>query len=83
VLNQFPEFVEFHSAAAKSDNARDVTESLPASGETPEEVIERAHQSLRNELAGDILRRIKELLQGQAHRASPTESFPPISVYFP
>ena len=58
VLNQFPEFVEFHTAA-KTDNSPDDSEPGPSSAETPEEVLQRAHKSIRNELAGELLRRLK------------------------
>jgi len=58
VLNQFPEFVEFHTTA-KPENSSEDSEPVPSSVETPEEVLQRAHKSIRNELAGDLLRRVK------------------------
>lgn len=58
VLNQFPEFVEFHTAG-KPEGSSEGPESTPSTIETPEEVLQRAHKSIRNELASDLLRRLK------------------------
>jgi len=58
VLSQYPEFVEFHSPSKHSKTP----EPYPpedTSSETPEEVLQKAYQSIRNELAGEILDRIK------------------------
>jgi restriction system protein len=57
-LERFPEFIEFRDA---SRNTRETTttESIAVSAtQTPEEALELAHQSLRLNLAQDILSRI-------------------------
>jgi restriction system protein len=53
ILNQYPEFVEFH----KSKGARE--EESPPQAETPEEMLQRAYESIRSDLAGQILDKIK------------------------
>jgi restriction system protein len=59
VLNQFPEFVAFHLPNRKDKTVGNVLEVESETGETPEEVLEGAYQSIRNELAGELLNRIK------------------------
>jgi len=58
ILNQYPEFVEFHTAkTGKSNN-----DSLPGTEspvETPEETLHKAYQSIRSDLAGEILEKVK------------------------
>jgi restriction system protein len=58
ILNQYPEFVEFHTAKAgkMGGNGDGGTES-PA--ETPEETLQKAYQSIRSDLAGEILEKVK------------------------
>jgi len=58
VLNQYPEFVEFHTATgqARGEVTRDETVEEPS--ETPEELLQRSYQSIRNELAAELLARI-------------------------
>ena len=58
ILNQYPEFVEFHTANREDGNATSQEGSSPTA-ETPEEVLQRAHQSIRNELAAELLHRVK------------------------
>lgn len=53
VLDQFPEFVEFHKSKGSNDD-----ESTPQ-GETPEETLQKAFLSIRNDLAGQILEKVK------------------------
>ena len=56
ILNQYPEFVEFHAPKHGQPN------SLPMSDtqdETPEETLQKAYQSIRSDLASEILTRIK------------------------
>lgn len=58
-LEQFSEFVQFRSTAKKH------TESAPASavdeeGQTPEELLEVAHQKIRSELASELLSHVKK-----------------------
>lgn len=52
-LNQFPEFVEFHKGRPSPREERE-----PAASETPEELLEKAYESIRSNLAGQILDRI-------------------------
>jgi restriction system protein len=62
-LNQFPEFIAFRSK--KEDNQNDMEietiETELLSTQTPEELLEEAYQSIRKELAQDILERILKL----------------------
>jgi len=59
ILNQYSEFVEFHSVSKKEKAApeNDVLEANTV--ETPEEVLQKAYQSIRYDLAGELLERIK------------------------
>ncbi len=52
ILNQYPEFVEFHKARTPKEE-----EAEPTS-ETPEEALQHAYESIRSDLAGQILERI-------------------------
>lgn len=52
ILNQYPEFVEFH--ATKSPKG----EEPETPTETPEESLQKAYESIRSDLAGQILERI-------------------------
>lgn len=54
ILNQYPEFVEFHSPSKQKE-----TTTPEESTETPEEILQKAYQSIRSDLAGEILERIK------------------------
>lgn len=60
-LEQFDEFRTFRSAArgARDDVTVQANGAL-ADAETPEEVLERAYQSIRAELASDLLARVKQ-----------------------
>jgi len=53
VLNQYPEFIEFHKAKGSKE------EEPAPQGETPEELLQRAYESIRSDLAGQILEKIK------------------------
>src|ERR1041385_3311820 len=57
ILDQYPEFVEFHTATHDGDET--VPETPATTAETPEEVLQKAYQGIRNELAGELLNRIK------------------------
>ena len=50
ILNQYPEFVEFH-APTKNDKKEVETEQLEDQSSTPEEVLQKAYLSIRKELA--------------------------------
>jgi len=56
-LEQFPEFLDFRDST-KSPNGAESQSDLPQSRTTPEESIELAHQSLRDQLAAELLTRI-------------------------
>jgi restriction system protein len=53
VLNQYPEFIEFHKARGSKE------EETASHNETPEELLQRSYESIRSDLAGQILERIK------------------------
>ncbi len=57
ILNQYPEFVEFHTMKNEQPSSSSPSDVTPI--ETPEETLQKAYQSIRNELATDILDRIK------------------------
>ncbi|MEO8606928.1 MAG: restriction endonuclease [Chloroflexota bacterium] len=54
-LNQFPEFQEFKSRTSRSE-VPEVTEE--ESVHTPEEILEESYQSLRDELAQELINRV-------------------------
>lgn len=56
-LEQFPEFIEFRSISRKK-NEEEVSKEYEVE-ETPEESLEFAHQKLRQNLAQDLLEKIK------------------------
>lgn len=56
VLSQYPEFVAFHTSKPPKDTAPITTPELIS--ETPEEMLQKAHQTIRNDLAGQILEKI-------------------------
>ncbi len=58
-LKQFPEFKDFHTRK-KKDKTPETTTSNDDVAETPEEQIENAHSSLRENLASDLLEMIKQ-----------------------
>ncbi|MBN1756852.1 MAG: restriction endonuclease [Chitinispirillaceae bacterium] len=54
-LKKYPEFLDFHTVKEK-DNSNEVTEN---ENETPEELLERVHLSIRKQLELDLLDRVK------------------------
>lgn len=58
ILNKYPEFVEFHTAKKTDENAKD---SIIENDQqlTPEESLQKSFLSIRNELASEILTKIK------------------------
>lgn len=58
VLGQYPEFIEFHTAGRSSASQPAIVPD-EKQAETPEEILQKAYQSIRGELASDILNRIK------------------------
>jgi restriction system protein len=58
-LQQFPEFIEFKAARSEPrDNGKDTTEALAL--QTPEESLEIEYQKIRENLASQLLDRIKQ-----------------------
>jgi restriction system protein len=57
-LEQYPEYIEFRTRKNKSDGPEELPELTAA--QTPEETIESAYQFLGNQLAADLLQRIKQ-----------------------
>ncbi len=69
-LNQFPEFLEFRQRTNKQDTTNSPSQRQPSlifdgaideaePRQTPQEVLEASHQSLRRTLTDDILERVK------------------------
>ena len=56
ILNQYPEFVEFHTAKPGEQATQ---ETSAFQDETPEESLQKAYQSIRSDLASEVLTRIK------------------------
>lgn len=52
ILNQYPEFLEFHKAKSPKE------EEQEPSKETPEELLQKSYESIRGDLAGQIVQRI-------------------------
>ncbi len=59
VLEQYPEFVDFHRAAPKQVGAPTPKQAISESDETPEETLERVHQGIKTQLVQELLERIK------------------------
>ena len=57
-LEQFPEFIEFRDASRSPREEAESEAATPAASQTPEEALEIAHQSIRLDLAQEILSRI-------------------------
>ncbi|MGZ8940191.1 MAG: winged helix-turn-helix domain-containing protein, partial [Limisphaerales bacterium] len=57
VLNQFPEFKEFHSPKSPR---RGVIEPEEQTSETPEEVFQKSYERIKTDLAAELLERIKQ-----------------------
>lgn len=58
ILNQYPEFLEFHTTT-KTSKTIPANPSEEITIETPEEILQKAYQNIRNDLAGEILNKIK------------------------
>ena len=58
ILDQYPEFVEFHSPSRDNDSQAS-REIAPTQTETPEETLQKAYQNIRNELRAELLSRVK------------------------
>ncbi len=64
VLDQYPEFVEFRTQSAPGGANREAVEKSSQVEETasatPEEVLQQAYESVRNDLAAELLNLIKQ-----------------------
>jgi restriction system protein len=58
ILDQFQEFVDFHYPTETKKGILP-PQPLEVPAETPEEILEKAYQSIMNDLAGQVLDRIK------------------------
>ena len=58
-LNQYPEFVEFHSPQRSGASPITVDHEKEVTTATPEEVLQQAYQSIRSDLVGELLTRIR------------------------
>jgi len=55
LLNQYPEFVEFHTMKSAPEIVTEQQDTLPL--ETPEETLQKAYQNIRGDLAAEILKK--------------------------
>ena len=61
-LKKYPEFVEFHTMKRNDDSAQNQNEIDDEQfTSTPEEMLEKAYQSIRSNLAQEILQKVKTL----------------------
>jgi restriction system protein len=59
ILNRYPEFMEFHSPKHAIPAETERAEKEQPS-ETPEETLQRAYQNIKNDLAAELLERIRK-----------------------
>lgn len=57
ILNQYAEFVEFHTLKTIPTTDHNQQDALPL--DTPEETLQKAYQNIRGDLAAEILEKIK------------------------
>ena len=57
ILKAYPEFLEFHTSKATTQGAPIETDTSVTA--TPDEILQQAYQSMRNDLASEILEKIK------------------------
>ncbi|MFH0759853.1 MAG: restriction endonuclease [Bacteroidota bacterium] len=63
ILNQYPEFLEFH-APPKTDKKETQSTEVEEQSSTPEEVLQKAYLSIRNELSAELLSKVKSNTPG-------------------
>lgn len=63
ILNQYKEFVEFHTPT-KTDKEETQSTQIEEQTSTPEEVLQKAYLSIRNELAAELLEKVKSNTPG-------------------
>lgn len=59
-LKKYPSFVAFQGKHRKTEIDDNGAEAEPASKKTPHEILESGYQTLRSELAAELLQRVKE-----------------------
>lgn len=57
ILKAYPEFLEFHTSKATTHGTHIETDTSVTA--TPDEILQQAYQSMRNDLASEILEKIK------------------------
>jgi restriction system protein len=58
-LEQFPEYIAFKENSEQVEAQPQMAQSISSQSETPEELIESGARTIRKELAGEILQRVK------------------------
>ena len=58
-LEQFPEYIAFKEISEQVEVQQQIFPSISTQNETPEELIESGARTIRKELAGEILQRVK------------------------
>jgi restriction system protein len=58
-LKQFPEFVEFHTY--RGDGGDQGGADVPVAEETPRDTLERVHRELNEQLATDVIEKVKKM----------------------
>jgi len=58
ILNQYPEFLEFHKG--RRGEEEETENEGEAAKETPEETLQKSYQSIRNDLASQLVQRISQ-----------------------
>jgi restriction system protein len=58
-LERFPEYVAFKEITEQVETQQEIVQLESAQSETPEELIESGARTIRKELAGEILQRVK------------------------
>lgn len=58
-LEQFPEYIAFKESSEQAETQQQITPSIAAQNETPEELIEGGARTIRKELVEEILQHIK------------------------
>ena len=59
VLHRYPEFTEFRAPRQQKEEASHVPVVADEEGQTPEELLENSYQQFRNEIASELLSRVK------------------------
>lgn len=60
-LKRYPEFLDFHAPKSDVTTVSAASALSDRAEETPQESLERVHQALRDQLAADLLERVKQV----------------------